>query len=160
MIKRIKEKNYKFKSAFGNVVISEVEMGISESGRRSLAVEEIKRLSRLAAIDFYKANYSKALDRPEFILSEQIARAIMIFLNVNQVEFAKLIGCQKAKVSKILSGDQEMSKAQTLLALERLGAELARPGATRKLLKHDDTEIPELDEAVAKELTDARFRAA
>lgn len=61
----------------------------------------------------------------------------MAILGVETLEdFGMLIGCQKAKVSKILSGEQKMSKSQAQLTIERLGLELSRPGAIKYLLEN------------------------
>jgi transcriptional regulator with XRE-family HTH domain len=160
MIKRVKISDYEFKSAFGTIVVPQVILGVSESGRRSIPEDELSRLSRLAALNFLKKNYIKAVEQSDYILPATIVRAIMVFLHVNQSEFAKLIGCQKAKVSKILANDQEISKSQTLLALERLATELARPGAIRKILGHHDEQVLAPDDEITKQLNLIRFRAA
>lgn len=160
MIKRVIERNYEFKHAFGTIIVDRVEVGISETGRRSLSKSEIERLSSLAALRFLRENYIRAVENTEYVLPAAIVRAIMVFLNVNQVEFAMLIGCQKSKVSKILRKEQSISKSQTLLALERLATELARPGAIRKILGYEDVHVSAPDEKIAKELNEIRFRAA
>lgn len=160
MIKTLKEKNYEFRHPFGVIVADEVEISVSSNGRRSLAAKEIERLSRLAALAFLEKNYRKALEKNSFTLSPQVVRAIMVYLKTNQSEFGQLIGCQKAKVSKILNDEQVISRAQALLALERLALEVARPGAIQNLLGHSDAEVAEADEALAKELNKIRFSAA
>ncbi len=87
---------------------------------------EVERLTRLVVWNFLKLNYKKALEDTYFTLSPVAVRAIINFLGVNQSDFAKLIGCQKSKISKILHGDQVISKSQVLLAMERLMMEFAR----------------------------------
>ncbi len=157
MIKRILEKNYQYKHPLGTVVVTEVEVGVSKKGRRSLSVAEIDRLSRFAVLNFLKTNYVRSIKDTEFTLSAAAVRAIIAFLGVNQVEFSQLIGCQKAKVSKILRSEQQISKSQALLAMERLAMELARPGATRKLLGDENIEVREADAGIVEELDRLRF---
>jgi hypothetical protein len=156
MITRSIEHNYEYKSPFGNLIVPEVEIGISETGRRSLPLAEVKRLSRKAALKFLTDNYNTALTNSEFTLSTKIVRAILVFLDVNQSEFGMLIGCQKAKVSKILNGEQNMSKSQSLLALERLAAELARPGLARKMLGDQESKIETPDDDTLNQLAKLR----
>lgn len=157
MIKRIKEKNYKFSHPLGNIVVGEVEVGISEKGRRSLAATEIDRLMKIVVLEFLKKNYRKALSRPDFTLSANQVKAIINFLNINGTEFGLLIGCQKSKVSKILRGVQKISTSQALLALERLALELVRPGAIRLLLGDTNVTIGEPDERIVLEINRMRF---
>lgn len=158
MIKRKVEKDYKYSHPFGDIVVDEVTVGVSQKGRRSLAASEVTRLSRLAALEFLKKNYSRALTDPDFQLSSKVVRAIIAFLGVNQNEFGLLVGCQKAKVSKILSGEQDISKSQALLAIERIAMELGRPGSVRKILGDEELEIPQPDDKVAAALVELRFK--
>ncbi len=159
MIRRIKEKNYKFKHPLGTVVVSEVEMGVSENGRKSLSASEVDRLVKIVALEFLKLNYRKSLERPDFTLSSSEVRAIMNFLNVNGSEFGTLIGCQKSKVSKILRGEQKISISQALLALERLALELVRRGAVRSLLGDAEVQMSEPDKKIVNEIYRLRFAA-
>jgi len=159
MIKRIKEKNYKFIHPLGTITVDEVELGISEKGRRSLSASEIDRLVKIVALEFLKSNYRKALERPDFTISSDEVRSIMNFLNVNGSEFGILIGCQKSKVSKILRNEQKISTSQALLALERLALELVRHGAIRSMLGHNEVKIAEPDQRVVKEINRMRFAA-
>ena len=142
------------------IVVDDVEVGISEKGRRSLAASEIHRLNRLAVLSFLKLNYRKAIQDTDFTLSASKVRAIIVFLNVNQMEFGLLVGCQKSKVSKILRSEQEISKSQSLLALERLAMELAQAGSTRKLLGDESVQVIDYDELFLKQLSDLRFSSA
>ncbi|MCX6107297.1 MAG: hypothetical protein NTY08_15835 [Proteobacteria bacterium] len=160
MIKRIKEVNYEFKHPLGSILVEEVEIGVSEKGRRSLAASELDRLSRLAVLNFLKLNYRKAIKDSEFGLSNSEVRACIAFLGVNQNEFGQLVGCQKSKVSKILRDEQRISKSQALLAMERLAMELARPGSTRKLLGDEGVEVGDADESLIKQLDELRFSPA
>ena len=160
MIKRVKETNYEYKHPLGAIVVDEVEIGVSEKGRRSLSASEIDRLSRLAVLNFLKVNYKKGIKDSEFTLIPSAVRAIIAFLGVNQIEFGQLVGCQKSKVSKILRSEQQISKSQALLAMERLVMELARPGSTRKLLGDEDIEVRDADEALVKQLNEIRFSSA
>jgi len=160
MLKRVKESKYEYRHPLGTIVVDDVEVGISEKGRRSLAESEIHRLNRLAVLSFLKLNYRKAIQEADFTLSASKVRAIMIFLNVNQIEFGLLVGCQKSKVSKILRSEQEISKSQSLLALERLAMELAQAGSTRKLLGDESVQVIDSDELFLKQLSDLRFSSA
>lgn len=157
MIKKIKERGYLFRNPFGDIVVDEVEIGVSESGRRSLSATEIDRLTRIAAAEFVKLNYRKSISDPEFGLSPKVVRAIMICLRVNQEEFGNLVGCQKSKISKILRGEQAISKSQALLAVERLCQELARPGAIRNMLGDQDSKVSEPDLEKVAEINEARY---
>lgn len=160
MIKRIRENNYEYKHPLGTIVVDEVEVGVSEKGRRTFSAEEIDRLSRLAVLNFLKLNYRRSIKDLEFTLSPKVVRAIMAFLKVNQIEFGELVGCQKSKISKILRSEQKISKSQALLALERLAMELARPGSTRKILGDMEVEVKEADEKLVKQLDEMRFSKA
>jgi hypothetical protein len=160
MIRRIKERNYEYKHPLGAIVVAQVELGVSEKGRRSLAASEVDRLSRLVVLNFLKTHYKNAIKNSSFTLSNSDVRAIMAFLGVNQVEFGQLVGCQKSKVSKILRSEQPISKSQALLALERLAMELARPGSTRRLLGDEEIEVKHADESLVKELNQIRFSSA
>ena len=160
MIKRVRETNYEFKHPLGSVVVDEVEVGVSEKGRRSLSASEIDRLSRLAVLNFLKRNYRNAIKDSNFSITSGAVRAIIAFLGVNQYEFGQLVGCQKSKVSKILHAEQQISKSQALLALERLAMELARPGSTRNLLGDAGVEVGDADEAVVRQLNEMRFSSA
>lgn len=157
MIKRERERNYKFAHPLATIVVEEVEVGVSERGRRTISASEISRMSRLAALEFLKRNYRMSLKDAEFTLTSRVVRAIMAVLGVNQTEFGELIGCQKSKVSKILRDEQMISKPQALLALERLALELARPGSVRKMLGDEQPEVVEVDESMVRELNNLRF---
>lgn len=157
MIKRERERNYKFAHPLATIVVEEVEVGVSERGRRTISASEISRMSRLAALEFLKRNYRMSLKDAEFTLTSRVVRGIMAVLGVNQTEFGELIGCQKSKVSKILRDEQMISKPQALLALERLALELARPGSVRKMLGDEQPEVVEVDESMVRELNNLRF---
>ena len=107
-----------------------------------------------------KLNYKKAIYEPDFTLNAKKVRAIISFLVVNQVEFGQLVGCQKAKVSKILRSEQQISKSQAMLALERLAMELARPGSTRKMLGDEGVVVKDADESLVKLLNEIRYAPA
>jgi len=160
MIKRIKQDNYQYKHPLGSIVVDQVEVGISEQGRRSLPAHEIERLNRLVVLNFLRENYKKSITDEEFTLSTSSVRSIMVFLGVNQTEFGHLIGCQKSKVSKILRSEQQISKPQAQLAIERMAMELARPGATRKLLGDEGVCLGSTDESILKALNEIRYAAA
>jgi hypothetical protein len=141
MIKRTREENYKFKHELANIVTN-AEVGISSKGRRSLSSSEIKRLSRLAAVNFLIQNYRRSIEDSDFTLTAKQVRAIMAILELErQEDFGKLIGCKKSKVSKILNSEQDISKPQAQLALERLAMELVMPGSSRKLLGISEIEL-------------------
>jgi len=76
---------------------------------------------------------------------------------IKRIKESQLVGCQKSKVSKILRSEQQISKSQALLAMERLAMEHARPGSTRKLLGDEDIEVGFGDELLVKQLNDMRF---
>lgn len=157
MIRRIKEREYLFKSPFGDIVAKDVEMGVSEAGRRSLSATEIDRLTRMAAAAFVKLNYRRSISDPEFVISAKVVRAIMTCLRVNQEEFGNLLGCQKSKISKILRGEQKISKSQALLAVERLCQELARPGAIRNMLGDVESKVSAPDAQKVQAINEARY---
>ncbi len=157
MIKRIKEREYLFKNPFGDVVVEDVDFGVSENGRRSLSSTEIDRLTRVAAAEFVKLNYRRSISDPDFAIPAKVVRAIMVCLRVNQEEFGNLLGCQKSKVSKILRGDQKISKSQALLAVERLCQELARPGAIRNMLGDVESKVSDPDLKKVQEINEARY---
>ena len=158
MIKRIKEKKYKFKHPLGVVVIDEVEVGVSSNGRRSISALELERLSRIAVLSFLKKHYRNALTDSSFTLSSKMVRSILEFLSVNQKEFGLLIGCQKPKVTKILQGTQLLSKSQMQLVFERLVLELERPGSIRNLLGDYSRTVSKPIKAVTKDLDELRFK--
>ncbi len=157
MIKRIKEKNIEFKHPLATIVAEEVEIGISDSGRRSISATEIERLSRLAALAFIDKHYRSSLEKKNFTISSKRVMAILTYLKVNQSEFAKLIGCQKAKMSKILKEEQTISKPQAMLAIERLGLEIARPGAIRNMLGDESATVGISEDWIKEKINDARF---
>ena len=159
MIDRIKEKNYCYKHSLATITVDGVEVGISKSGRRTMSANEINRLSRLAALMFLRENYKRSILDSSFYLTAKQVRAIIAILNVNQSEFGLLVGCGKAKVSKILSKDdpQVMSRSQSILALERLGQELTRAGSIRKLIGDEEFEVKEVDQEVAEEISSLRY---
>jgi len=157
MIKRIKEHEYLFKNPFGDILVEDVEVGVSQGGRLSLSAPEIDRLTRMAAAAFVKLNYRRSISDPDFALSSTVVRAIMVCLRVNQEEFGNLVGCQKSKVSKILRGEQKISKSQALLAVERLCQELARPGAIRNMLGDFESKVSDPDLKKVQEINEARY---
>jgi hypothetical protein len=157
MIKRIKEHGYLFKNPFGDIVVAEVEVGLTEGGRRSLSAAEIDRLTRMAGAEFVKSIYRQAITDPDFSISARVVRAIMACLRVNQEEFGNLVGCQKSKVSKILRSEQKMSKSQDLLSEERLCQELARPGAIRNMLGDVESKVSDPDPKKVQEINEARY---
>jgi|GEM_PF-3578638 len=160
MINRVKERLYRYKHALGSIVVDEVEIGVSAKGRRSLSAAEIDRLSRLVVLSYLKANYRKAIEATEYTLTASEVRAVVAFLGVNQSEFGQLVGCQKSKVSKILRSEQQISKSQALLTLERLAMELARPGSTRKLLGDESITVRDADDSLVRELNQMRYSSA
>ena len=154
MIRRIREQ-YTFKHPLGTIT-TEAEVGISEKGRRSLSASELDRLSRMAAFEFLKKNYHRSIEDGDFILSAEEVRAIISILRVENLdEFGKLIGCQKSKVSKILNREQDISKAQAQLAVERLAMELARPGSVRRIL--GDSGTVQYDEKMTADVSRVRY---
>lgn len=157
MIKHIKERNFEFKHPLATIVAEEVEIGISDSGRRSISATEIERLSRLAALAFIDKHYRSSLEKKNFTISSKRVLAIMTYLKVNQSEFAKLIGCQKAKMSKILKEEQTISKPQAMLAIERLALEIARPGAIRNILGDDSAPVGATEDWIKEKINGARF---
>lgn len=157
MITNIVEKKYKYKNPLATLIVDEVTIGVSQNGRRSLSAAEIERLSRLAAIQYFQDNYKRALTDEEFSISPAETIAIMAFLKVNQTEFGILIGCKKAKISKIISGKQEISRPQALLVLERLGMEIGRPGSIRKIIGDKDTIVKEAMADVTDKLNKIRY---
>lgn len=160
MIKRLRQDNYQYKHPLGSIVVAQVEIGVSEKGRRSLPAHEIERLNRLVALNFLRENYKKSIMDDEFTLAASSVRAIMVFLGVNQIEFAHLVGCQKSKVSKILRSEQQISKSQAQLAIERMAMELSRPGATRRLLGDQGVCLGKTDESMLKALDEIRYAPA
>ena len=160
MIKNIVEENYQYMHPFGTLTVDQVTIGVLEDGRRSLSVAEIERLSRLAAIKYLQENYKRALTDSEFALTPKIVMTIMAYLKVNQTEFGILIGCQKAKISKILRGKQVISRSQALLALERLGMEVGRPGAIRKMIGDKEIIVEEPKAEVTEKLNKIRYSSA
>ncbi len=134
MLKRVKENNYKFKHPFASITVDEVEILVSEKGRRSLPKDSIDRLIKLAAMKFIENNYEQSIFDPNFSIPSNVVREIIAFLNVNQEEFSKLVGCQKAKITKVLKGEQKLNKSQSALAIERLSAEAVRRGAMRRMM--------------------------
>ncbi|MBP9709273.1 MAG: helix-turn-helix domain-containing protein [Oligoflexales bacterium] len=160
MITNIVEKNYKYKHPLATLIVDEVTIGVSQNGRRSLSAAEVERLSGLAAFQYFQDNYRRALNNEEFTISPAEAIAIMAFLKVNQTEFGILIGCKKAKISKILRGKQPISRPQALLVLERLGMEIGRPGSIRKIIGDKDTIVKEAMADVTDKLNKIRFDAA
>ena len=156
MINRTREENYKFKHALATIVTS-VNVGISSKGRRSLSSSEIKRLSKLAAIEFLYKNYRRSIEDSDFSLTAKQVRAIMAILEIERLEdFGKLIGCTKSKVSKILNSEQRISKPQAQLALERLATELITPGSSRKLIGQSEMELV-LDESMQSAVNHLRY---
>ncbi|MCX6128125.1 MAG: hypothetical protein NTX25_03560 [Proteobacteria bacterium] len=155
MISRITEK-YTYKHVLGTIV-TEAEVGVSEKGRRSLAISEIERLGKLVALDFLRKNYRRSIEDSSFSLNAQEVRAIMALLKIEKLEnFGKLIGCQKSKVSKILNGEQSISKAHAQLVMERLASELAIPGSVRRLLGEPGPQIM-IDERMQAEVNQVRY---
>jgi hypothetical protein len=125
IITRIKQDHYEYKHPLGSIVVDQVEIGVSENGRRSLPAHEIDRLNLMVVLNFLRENCNKSIMDDEFTLSPSTVRAIIVFLGMNQFEYGHLVGCQKSEVSKILRSAKQISKSQAQLAIKRLAMEVA-----------------------------------
>ncbi len=144
-------KNYYYKGSLGeghfNIkIVFENEINLDqmtnvEKTEHYIPMDEIERLERELALEFFCENYPK-LQCGEYLPSAEIVLKISDILNVNQNELSKILGSHKGSISNILKG-KNISIPLALLLFERLATELSFPGITRSILEGNDT--PEID---------------
>jgi hypothetical protein len=143
MLKRIKVKKFHYENRLGFVVTSASVSLVNENDfdidpdnfdpakhEFTLNIKEIDRLSRIIAMDFLEQNY-RALRFYERALTAKEIQEIIVFLDLKASQFATYTGCGKSKMSKILSGEQLISRPQQGLAIEGFMREFARKGAAK-----------------------------
>lgn len=88
---------------------------------------------REAARRFFEESYRSVLFG-RLSLSVAHMQAIQDMAGLNRSQFAQVLGLDKGSLSNIMSGRRQMQRSTQLIALERLGMELARPGSMKGLL--------------------------
>ena len=122
----------------------------------SIPVDEIKRMERSLALDFFARAYRPIWDHERSISVDEL-RGIQDVLDVNRSELGQLLGLHKGSVTNLFKG-KGMKSSLCMLILERLGLELSRPGSARHML---DGGVPKSTEKDAQKVIDViRFERA
>jgi hypothetical protein len=155
-------KNYHYKGALGegdfNIkVIFDEETPLNdltkfENVEHSIPIDEIERLEREIALEFFCEKYPQ-LQCDEYLPSSDIVLKITDILNVNQKELSRILGSHKGTISNILKG-KNISVPLALLLFERLATELSFPGITRSIL--EGNELPEMDKIAVLKINQTR----
>jgi hypothetical protein len=122
-----------------------------------LSGTEIRNAETKIALAFFKRKYLSALKGSAALKKDEIL-AIQNFLNLNNTEFAALIGIDKASLSNIYKRGA-LSRPVCLLILERLAMELARPGSAKRM-SDGSAKLSKPDSEVLREVNRIRFHTS
>ena len=152
-MKTIVLKNYHYKSIFGSTLMVDINVCLDDESYDSylndgnienydygIPGDEIRKVELQAAKQFLVAKFIAVL-RGEADLTSGDFKAIQTFVNVNQSDFALLIGIDRGSYTNLLRREA-CSRPTALAALEMLGREIRRPGfaiALSKALKESSS---------------------
>lgn len=166
-MKTVKIPQLKYESTLGTILLknAEVSMDIEdyEKFKEGQDIEEIdyglsgkviEKAERLVALEFFRSHYQEIIeDRYQLKVDELVA--IQELLKLNTQEFATLLGIDKGSLTNIRKRGK-MSHPVRLLAIERLGMDLARAGSAKGLVDKKAS-IGKADNKMAKEINEVRF---
>ena len=146
-MKTIILKKFKYQSVFGEKTFEQVSLRIPpqlnnrkirsiddlEGKEYNIPASELKRMERDLALDFFSKHYLSILNGERTIFVDEL-KGIQDILEVNRSEFGKLLGLHKGSVTNLFKG-KSMKSTLSILIMERLGMELARPGSARNMLE-------------------------
>ena len=168
-MKKIKVPQLKYENVLGSLVLRSVEVLLEddqyEKFKSGVSIEEldyglsgvdIKNAEKQIALEFFEERYNAAF-KGRGTLKKQEILAIQHFLNLNNVEFAKLIGIDKGALSNIYKRDS-LSRPVCLLIFERLGMELSRSGSAKRMAD-SSAELSKTDPKISKEINKVRFHS-
>lgn len=168
-MKTIKIPSIQYKNDLGVVELKNLELTVEDDQYQNfksgipiekidygLSGVDIKNAEARIALAFFKRKYISALKGKATLKKEEIL-AIQNFLNLNNMEFAGLIGVDKASLSNIYKRGS-LSRPVCLLIFERLGMELVRPGSSKRML-NGSAKLSRPDSEVLKEVNKIRFQS-
>lgn len=164
---KIKINNFNYSNALGDIVLENITIYFEdEDFERYLINKELEEVDyilpgdviaeaeRKLAFAFLKRNYNAIFNEKAKISSSELS-AIQDFFNLNNVQMATLLGIDKASYSNILKREN-MSRSIGLLVIERLGMELAQPGAMKRMVDCS-AQVPSLDKKMLKEISNVIY---
>lgn len=167
-MKKIKVRKLKYENALGTLILKNIEVMLDDDEhlkfKKGASIEDldyglsgvdIKKAERQIALEFFEERYNSVFK--EGTLKKEEILAIQHFLNLNNVEFAKLIGIDKGALSNIYKRDS-LSRPVCLLIFERLGMELSRSGSAKRMTD-SSAELSEPDLKISKEINKVRFHS-
>lgn len=167
MLREVQVEKFRYKSLLGEIEAPAKIMLDDESFHRfkkeghpvdeldyGLTDESIVDLERRAAFAFFQENFSEILAGDRLLAGEVIKGIVEIF-GVTRSDTAKLLGISKGQLSHLINNDRKISHTVSLLLMERLGMELARPGSSKALLGLG--EVGAVERHLAKEIAVVRY---
>lgn len=94
----------------------------------------IALLEKRAAFEYFRQNYTKAFEGKYQPQAWEI-RSIISLWGVSRTQAASCLGIDKATLSNQMNDKRNMERSTAFLLLERLGQELARPGAVKAMVE-------------------------
>ena len=115
-------------------------------------------LERRAAFEYFRTNYTKAFEGKYQPESWEI-RCIISLWGVSRTLAASCLGIDNSTLSNQINGKRNMERSTAFLLLERLGQELARPGAVKAMVQSDSPE-PSRSSQIEEQIEQLRYHRA
>jgi hypothetical protein len=150
-MRTIKINNYAYKGDLAEIV-TEVEFSLSDDDfvkynngskidelEARITASQIEILERRAAFEYFRKNYIKAFEA-KYLPEAWEIRSIISLWGVSRTLAASCLGVDKTTLSNQINGKRNMERSTAFLLLERLGQELARPGAIKAMMESNSPE--------------------
>ena len=144
-MKKIKIPQYKYEGKLGSVTLKNLIIYLDDEDVEKyksgtdleeldygLSADTIRDAENHLAVEFFKLRYREIL-LDKYQLSTEELVAIQRRLNLNNVEFSRILGVDKGSYSNILKRGK-LSHTVGVLAIERLGNDLLMPGSAKRLI--------------------------
>ena len=167
-MKKIKVAQYEYKNEFGSITLKNLQVFLDPEDVKKynsgvdlekldygLSAETIRNAEEKLAIEFFKEKYGPVVDRV-YQLNINELEAIQRRLDLNNVEFAKVLGVNKGSYSNILKRGK-LLHSTALFAMDKLGRELLEPGAAKRSIG-ESVPFKAVSERVKKEIKDTFCR--
>ncbi len=118
----------------------------------------IETLERRSAFEYFRKNYTKAFEGKYQPESWEI-RCIISLWGVSRTLAASCLGIDNSTLSNQINGKRNMERSTAFLLLERLGQELARPGAVKAMVENDSPE-PSRSTQIEEQIEQLRYHRA
>lgn len=166
-MKKIKIPTFEYKNSLGSVTLKNMEISLETEAYEKykdgfdlevldygLSGRVIEKAESQIAVKFFKTRYREILNDKYQLKVEELV-AIQDLMGLNNIEFATILGVDKGSYSNIIKRGK-MSHPVGLLAIERLGMELSRPGSAKRLVDRKAS-LSKADGKISKEINEIRY---